>query len=167
MSAKPRFTVGRFALALAVTIGSLIASLVIPSSSSAAAQDYSADAVSANIHAQCSLKLSFVDSAGRHYQLSSQGYPNAARPAGYLTIKKMQVHCIVLNGSAMQVHCIVLNGSATVVETTRIANSSVLSQNQQSFNALSGPTSLCADGKATYTNNTTESTGAVCVSLSG
>lgn len=153
MTSKARPRVLRLAFAMVVTLGALIASLVVPSSSSAAAQDYSADAVSANVHAQCSLKLSYVDGDGRHYQLSSQGYPNSL--TGYLTIKRMQVHCIVLQGSSI------------VVETTRKADSSVLSQNQQSFEVLSGPTTLCADGKATFTSNATESTAVVCVALNG
>lgn len=143
----------RYALALAVAAGTLVASFLVPSSSSAAAQDYSADALSANVHAQCSLKLSYVDSEGRHYQLSSQAYPNSL--SGYVTIKRIQAHCLVLNGES------------TVVETTRKADSSVLTQNQQSFNVLSGPTTLCADGKATFTSNATETTGTVCVALNG
>jgi len=153
MTDKTRPRALRFGIALAATTGALIASFLVPSSSSAAAQDYSADAVSANVHAQCSLKLSYVDSEGRHYQLSSQGYPNSL--GGYLTIKRMQVHCLVLNGET------------TVVETTRKADSSVLTQNQQSFNVLAGPTTLCADGKATFTSNATETTGTVCVALNG
>ena len=143
---KSRSKMARSLIVGGAAASAMAAAMLVPATSQAAAQQFSADSVSANVHAQCSLKKLNDGS----WQFSSQGYPNSL--VGYVTIKKFSVLCTTDLGYFFN----------------KTANASVLGQSQGAqFQVPSNPPGvLCASGTVTFTTNATETSPTVCVPFS-